>query len=564
MFHDFTLVLHSRDIAQIGLGDNTDNITSSSPTNTIPAHLQPSTITLRFEIFGQRCPMATSNLSFVANKHLMGDDDIAAAVSQARTLYSTNQPPVELPEQLRESAVHRVVKNESIEFGSSVSNSIFGGTYPAEDLQASTTASSSSPFSTSSVSGGPATQGGYLVVSNFGGPNTNGSRYFITLRPMKEIVGNHVILGKILLPNSSSSHSGAPPVGNGFERLLALLNHPQFKVNARTFTPNNKLTIADTIMIAQTIPHNAVQNTNEQQQPTGEKRRNKLAGKLRGREDDEEAEMLREDFEKGISANNANNVNPFANPAAFGGPIDVASFGAVDSRVRTTKKRRAEAPILSTAPLTLAERERLRTVAVSTAQHFEGHDDDDANSQDDNSDDGGIFADRIRKKVFAASVTPDDLAATYRPVGVNPNQMAQSNFSVFEANALAFSSDLQDVMEQQLERQHNRERRMGRKQKALEKQKQARLGGLGTGGAETSASAALKAALAATAASAQMQGVAVGSSKANKIRSSTANINEKLGRIREKFSQAGAQHSVKAFQERAKAKAAGSGRKSKY
>ena len=559
---DLTLVLHSRDIAAIGLGDATDPYTVAGATTTVPSHLLPSTITLRVELFSDKCPLAAQNLSFVCNRHMVNDADLGDVVQFAKesakydasmSSAGANASAAPLPAALKESAVLRVEKGESIEFGTSVTDSVFGGTYLSENM---TAAAAAAPVFGATAEPSPADAAGFLVVSNFGGPNTNASRYFITLRPMKEIVGNHTILGRVRAPHPS--YLGG--VGNGFERLLAFLRHPQCKVHAKTGVPQNKITVADSVVCSVDHLPNSKVNPNAAAAAAKGEGRTRLAGKLRGRDDDDEADILRDEFEKGIdaSANNNSGLNPFANASLF----DASTFGThTDARVRTTKKRRAEAPLLSTGSLNLADKERLfKTVAVSTAQHFEGHDDAKGDSDDEgglSSGANGAFSHHLRKKVFSAAVSAEELSATFRPVGVNPNNMAPSTFNLFEANAMTFSSDLREVMEQQIERHHNRERRMGRKQKALEKQQQARLGGLGVGGAETAASAALKMALAATAASAAQLSTAGGhGSKANKVRSAAANVSDKLGRIREKYSAMGKEHSVKAFQERARAKAA--------
>lgn len=80
------------------------------------------------------------------------------------------------------SAITRVVPEDCVEFGTSATKSIFGGFYESEAV---------GPLSSKHD------QPGILSVNNFG-PNTNASKYFITLRANSSLDGHHLVLGRVI------------------------------------------------------------------------------------------------------------------------------------------------------------------------------------------------------------------------------------------------------------------------------------------------------------------------------------------------------------------------------
>ncbi|KIP10976.1 hypothetical protein PHLGIDRAFT_100241 [Phlebiopsis gigantea 11061_1 CR5-6] len=85
----------------------------------------------------------------------------------------------------KNSIIHRSIKDFMIQGGDftkrngSGGESIYGGMFPDEDLTR------------------PLDAGGLLCMANRG-PNTNGSQFFVTLRPCPHLNGKHVVFGRVV------------------------------------------------------------------------------------------------------------------------------------------------------------------------------------------------------------------------------------------------------------------------------------------------------------------------------------------------------------------------------
>lgn len=121
-----------------------------------------STGRVTFAIFRDASPKAVENL-----KHLVEGG-------------GTELPSVPL---LKGSCITRVSAGESVEFGTSATKSVFGGFYETEAV-----------YKPSGELAHRHDVPGVLSVNNYG-PNTNASKYIVSLRPNTTLDGHHVILG---------------------------------------------------------------------------------------------------------------------------------------------------------------------------------------------------------------------------------------------------------------------------------------------------------------------------------------------------------------------------------
>ncbi|KIK63213.1 hypothetical protein GYMLUDRAFT_486256 [Collybiopsis luxurians FD-317 M1] len=91
----------------------------------------------------------------------------------------------DVPLYYKNSIIHRSIKDFMIQGGDftkrngSGGESIYGGTFPDEDL--------SRPLDSEAL----------LCMANRG-PDTNGSQFFVTLRPCPHLNGKHVVFGRVL------------------------------------------------------------------------------------------------------------------------------------------------------------------------------------------------------------------------------------------------------------------------------------------------------------------------------------------------------------------------------
>ena len=148
-------------------------------------------VTIQLE--ASAAPHAVANFVYLLTAHQATSGDNVALQERAaalRHLATTGAAPSStqvsngevappLPPALVGSVVTRVVPNERIEFGTSAATSIFGPFFADEDLT------------------GHHDSAGILSMCN-AGPNTNASKYFITLVPCPELDGHHEVIGRVV------------------------------------------------------------------------------------------------------------------------------------------------------------------------------------------------------------------------------------------------------------------------------------------------------------------------------------------------------------------------------
>eukprot|EP00758_Cryptobia_borreli_P009012 Tbor_TRINITY_DN5439_c1_g1::TRINITY_DN5439_c1_g1_i1::g.24356::m.24356 len=281
-----SITLYSEDIERLDCGDSDE---------------YPSYITLRIQLFPQRCPLATRNFINMLN---------ARPKSFSETGSSAPSP-------LIGSKVFRINRGSSMELGTDLLHSflskddikecIVPELFSGSGKEKSGNLASYAPFpdeflptalpdsvldrDVSQLPGGLSHSlehldpkknlshncVGYLSMSNIG-ENSNGSRFFITLgKYLPECDGKHVIFGKVMTPNGTvvdspavlhagMSGSSISPCGErnkrqcdstlggtlryhescgtGLDRLISMLSHPQYKLHRNTMKPFKDLVVA--------------------------------------------------------------------------------------------------------------------------------------------------------------------------------------------------------------------------------------------------------------------------------------------------------------------------------
>jgi cyclophilin family peptidyl-prolyl cis-trans isomerase len=144
------------------------------------------------DLFDQGYPMTVKAFAGMLQLHCMSEEMKKAQES------AIGAP---LPPPLAGSKIQRIVPSESVEFGTSQTQSFFGGMFPTEEYVAAPAKLSrtggAAPPQASGAPSRPQHAFGTLSMANLG-PNMNASRYFFCLKEAApELDPHHVVFGRV-------------------------------------------------------------------------------------------------------------------------------------------------------------------------------------------------------------------------------------------------------------------------------------------------------------------------------------------------------------------------------